>query len=63
MANYFSSSIADEAYLGVQAHKSSSDPVLGAWLFRSVDVAEPGTLALIGFGLAGLGLMRRPKAN
>jgi Protein of unknown function (DUF1566)/PEP-CTERM motif len=39
----------------------NNDPA--AWAVRAGDVPEPGTLALLGLGLAGLGLSRRRRAN
>jgi hypothetical protein len=34
-----------------------------AWSVRPTSVPEPGTLALFGLGLAGVGFMRRKKAE
>jgi hypothetical protein len=47
--------------VGIAWHEGYGGP--HALVFIPTSVPEPGTLALLGFGLAGLGLSRRRKAN
>lgn len=42
---------------------SGADTPVASWLVRdAIDVPEPGTLALLGLGLAGMGFAKRKKA-
>ena len=43
------------------ADSDFASPQFGHWLNRTASVPEPGTLALFGLGLAGIGVVRRKK--
>ena len=53
--------IADRAVLDNCWSPDRGSEAIGVWFYRPV--SESGTLALLGLGLAGLGLSRRRKAN
>jgi hypothetical protein len=61
---YISLIDSDPAYtFGDGTHVGSSFLVLGGTLGAPIGTPEPATLALFGFGLLGLGALRRRKAQ
>ncbi len=51
-----------DLYFGVAQHAGSSFGLDYQLVINTTSVPEPATLALLGLGLAGLGLTRRRKA-